>query len=131
MDYFPPAPKEETLLSLLSDTTVLRIVQQETAALEHIVNDIESEIKKREHLEQHLLDELEDRRQEHASELLNLRTDCRDQRRILLEDRLEIISKQTLDVKIQTFRDTLELKKLLWHYWLTLQQKTAQRYLFP
>ena len=126
MDYF--RPQNDSLLTLLSDPSVLLFVQQETVALEHIVHTLSQEIKERERLEQQLLDALEYRRQLHSSDLLNLQGGALDRRRTVLEERLELISQQSIDVKTQTFRDTLELKKLLWHYWFILQQKTAQRY---
>ena len=121
------APDLETTVGIASYANVL---DQEVASLKAVVKDILKDIGARSELGIHLLSELEQSVMQLHSGLMNMRQgyniDSMD-RVIALEIELDKVELQKVHTKETTARDTLELKKVLWHYWLELQRVEASR----
>ena len=122
------------LLPQLTANYATRFLDTEASALESIIIGITQEIQTRKLLKTQILNELTARELELDSALMNLPSAydriTLDQK-LALEQRLERNDLEKISIRETTFRDTIELKKLYWHYWLMLQRKRAQRDFLP
>ena len=121
-------PSLEYLLPLLSHNTPTRILQSEIQSIRKVIEDILQEINKRKRLGVILLSDLEDRIMHLHSDLMNV-----DNVYLIgtplglanLKQSLEIVENQKVHSQENTSKDIIELKKLLWHYWLILKEKES------
>lgn len=127
----------EYLLPLSPASTPEIFLGSEIATLKTVVADILLEIEKRKSLEEILLSSLEKRVSHLKSELMNLQPSYsitrhfnRLERIIALEHDLEKAQLEKIHTQEATAKDLLELKKLLWRYWLLLNKKHAIFYIF-
>ena len=123
-------PSLENLLPVLYRGSYNKILEQEEKALRDIVKDILVDIKGRQLLGRHLLRSLEQQVMHIHSGLMNLRNNYTASASldaiIGLEHGLEAIAVQKARTQEATARDSIELKKSLWHYIWMLKQKQAQ-----
>lgn len=124
-------PSLEYLLPLFSQFSPARLLQAEITSLKKIIADILNEIHRREYLEDRLLSALE-------QQVMHLHTELMREDRIYvgitqqttaLEQSLGAVEIQKVHTREKTAMEVLDLKKLLWHYWLLLQRKEAQLYM--
>ena len=119
------------ILPLFSQFSPAQLLQTEIAILKKVIADILKEINKREHLEDKLLSALEQQVMHLHTELI--REDRLyiglSQQTTALEQSLGAVEIQKIHTREKTAGDILDLKKLLWHYWLLLQRKEAQLYI--
>ena len=121
----------EYILPHLQTLSPAQFIRHQVTTLQQIVADILFEIERRKNLEDRLLSGLEERVMHLRSELMNIQPSYNFnplERKIALEHDLESISIQKVHSQEKTATDIFEMKKLLWHYWLMLHQKEAQRY---
>ena len=119
----------EYLLPLLSKSFPERLIQVEISSLNKVISDILFEIDQRKRLESRLMGDLESRITHLHIQIMktdNLYAIGPTQPAIELEHDLTRIEDKKIHTREQTMKDLLELKKLLWHYWLLLQKKQAQ-----
>jgi hypothetical protein len=119
-------------LLLLSTFTPAYFLHNEISALKAVVADILLEIEQRKSLEEILLSSLEKRISHLKSELMNIQPSYsierhfnRLERIIALEHDIEKVHLEKIHAQTATTKDLLELKKLLWHYWLLLHKKES------
>lgn len=123
-------PSLEYLLPLLYDAP-LGFIATEISALKKVIAVILQEVHHKENLEQKLLSSLESREMHLRSKLMNVKpsyTMNRLEHIIALEHELGQMAIQKVKTQEQSAHDIIELRKLLWHYWLLLHKKEAQRY---
>ena len=122
---------------LPSAFTPTYFLHSEISALKTVVADILLEIGKRESLEEKILAGLEKRVSHLKSELMNIEPSYsitrhfnRLERIIALEHDLEKAHLEKIHAQEVAAKNLLELKKLLWKYWLLLHKRKVQLYFF-
>jgi hypothetical protein len=125
-------PSLEYILPLLSNPGLSNLLRSEVSSLQKVVSDILLEIESRKSLEDRLLSSLEKRAMHFQSEIMNLPisnyTLNSPERKIATEHNLKDIEIQKIQTQEKASQNIFELKKILWHYWLRLNQKQSQQY---
>jgi len=128
----PQEPSLEYILPLLSNPYLCNFLQSEVSSLQKVVSDILLEIELRKNLEERLLSSLEKRVMHFQSEIMNLPTSNYSsdspERKIAIDHNLKDIEIQKVQTQEKASQNIFELKKILWHYWLLLNQKQSQLY---
>ena len=104
----------------------IKFIEKECDALQQVVGDIFFEIRRRKKLEGNLIKNLEHRVMHLNTELMNLPISYKINsldRKIALEHDREFIELEKVKLQESTIKDIIELKKILWHYWLQLSKK--------
>ena len=121
----------EYILPYLQKRSPAQFIQHQVTALQQIIADILFEIERRKNLEENLLSGLEKRVMHLNSGLMNIQPSYSFntlERKIALEHDVERIEIEKIHTQEIAAHDLIELKKLLWHYWLLLHNKEAQKY---
>ena len=119
----------EYILPNLQKLSLQNLLQHEKDGLQQVVGDILFEIGRRKNLESNLLTGLEKRISHLHSELMNTPSVYQLntlERRIALEQDVEKIEIEKIHTQEKATHDLIELKKVLWHYWLLLHKKQSQ-----
>jgi len=121
------------LLNLFSGNTPAKFLRTEIDSLRKVVRDILLEMRERSELERTLLSGLEKRVMALNSKLGNwskLYWIEIPRAVVELQENLDRVEIEKARARESSAKDLIELKKLLWHYWLLLRKKEAQLYLF-
>jgi len=124
----------EYILPHLQKLSPARFTQHQIAALQQVIADILFEIERRKSLEGRLLSGLEKRITHLHSELMNIPISYQPntlERKIAIEHDLEKVEIEKNHTQERTSHDLIELKKIIWSYWLLLHKKQSQLYLIP
>jgi len=127
-------PSLEYILPHLQKLSPAKFTQHQITTLQQIIADVLFEIERRKSLEGRLLSGLEKRITHLHSELMNIPISYHFntlERKIALEHDVEKVEIEKIHTQERTSHDLIELKKMIWSYWLLLHKKQSQLYLIP
>ena len=119
----------EYILPNLQNISLQNLLQHEIDGLQQVVGDILFEIGRRKNIESNLLEGLEKRISHLHSELMNLPSVYQLntlERKISLEQDVEKVEIEKIHTQEKATHDLIDLKKILWRYWLSLHKKQSQ-----